>query len=264
MDSERIKIVEVGPRDGLQNEPVAFSVEQRIRLINWLSECELDEIEVGSFVSPKWVPQMAGTDEVFLGINKVPDIRYSTLVPNEKGLDAALEVGVGDISIFTAATDAFSQKNINCTVDESFDRFQPIMARSLEKGLRVRGYVSCVTHCPYSDKVAPMEVAKVAKRLLDIGCAEVSLGETLGKAKPEDVDGRLKVLVSELPVESLALHCHDTFNRALDNIGVGLEHGITTFDTAIGGLGGCPYADGKAKGNVATERVVELFKKKGC
>ena len=264
MTDKPIKIVEVGPRDGLQNEPKTLSVEQRVALINWLSECELDEIEVGSFVSPKWVPQMANTDEVFLAINKVPDVRYSVLTPNMKGLEKALEVEAKAISIFTAASEAFNQKNINCTIDESFERFAPMMKLALEKDLRVRGYVSCITHCPYSGAVSPADVLNVTDRLLDIGCAEVSLGETIGRATADDTRRVLGVMVGKLPVEQLALHCHDTHGQALENIAVGLEYGITTFDAAIGGLGGCPYADGQAKGNVATEAVVEFLQSKGC
>ena len=256
-----IKIVEVGPRDGLQNEPVIINITQRIELIDRLTECGFSEIEVGSFVSPKQLPQMANTNEVFLGIKQKSNIRYSALVPNQKGFDAAIASDFKNISVFTATTDAFNLKNINCTVQESLARYSPIVTTAVNQGIRVRGYISCITHCPYTGKINPDVTIHVAASLMDLGCAEISLGETLGTAYPEEVDALLSVLTNHLPIEQLALHCHDTYGRALDNIKVGLEHGITTFDSAINGLGGCPFAGGKTKGNVATEKLVDLFNK---
>lgn len=263
-----INIVEVGPRDGLQNEPRALSVEQRVKLIDKLSECGFTEIEVGSFVSPKHVPQMADTDFVFFQIKQHPDVRYSVLVPNQKGFDFAIQHGVQNISVFTAATDDFNQRNIKCSIAESLERYTPIISAANQHGMRVRGYVSCITHCPYSGSVEPEATIKVAASLLELGCAEISLGETLGQATPEHIDKLLRVLTNHLPVEQLALHCHDTYGYALDNIEVGLSHGITTFDSAINGLGGCPFASDngegfKPKGNVATESLVEHLIKLG-
>lgn len=258
-----IKIVEVGPRDGLQNEKKAWSVADRISFINLLSECPFQEIEVGSFVSPKWVPQMAETDVVFKAIKQNPEILYSCLVPNQVGLTAALNSGVKNISIFTAASEAFNNKNINCSIEESFNRFAPIMESAKKHHLRVRGYVSCVIECPYSGVIAPQQVAMVAKRLLAIGCDEISLGDTIGKGTPATIKAMLALVSQDVPVEKLAIHCHDTYGNAIDNILVALEAGVRVIDSAMGGLGGCPYAGEQAKGNVATEKVVATLVQKG-
>ena len=263
-----IKIVEVGPRDGLQNESKSLQVEQRVDLIDKLSECGFDEIEVGSFVNPKLLPQMANTDSVFLQIKQHPNIRYSVLVPNQRGFEFALKNGVENISVFTATTDAFNQRNINCGVEESLNRYAPIIASANQHKVRVRGYVSCITHCPHSGPVHHDAAMRVAASLLELGCAEVSLGETLGKATPNDIDNLLKLLTNYLPVEQLALHFHDTFGHALANIEVGLSHGIKTYDSAINGLGGCPFATSdnvrhKPKGNVDTHALVRKLQQLG-
>ena len=263
MTTPIIEIVEVGPRDGLQNEDRLWSVAERVQLVDLLSDCGFRDIEVGSFVSPKWVPQMASTDEVFRQIKRTPGVRYSGLVPNEKGLESALDAGVTDISIFTAASEAFNQKNINCTIDESFERFVPILAGAKEKGLRVRGYVSCAIECPYTGHVKPEDVSRVAERLLKIGCAEISLGDTIGKGTPETTARMVEVVRQHVPVAQLAIHCHDTYGRAMGNILAVLPLGIAVIDSAINGLGGCPYAGEKAKGNVATELVVQTLQGKG-
>lgn len=260
---EPIKIVEVGPRDGLQNEKNTWSVADRIAFIDLLSECPFHEIEVGSFVSPKWVPQMAETDVVFKGIKQLPRILYSCLVPNQVGLKAALAANVKNISIFTAASEAFNNKNINCSIEESFTRFVPIMESAKERHLRVRGYVSCVIECPYSGEIAPQQVAVVARRLFEVGCDEISLGDTIGKGTPATVKAMLDAVIQAVPVEKLAIHCHDTYGSAIDNILVALEAGVRVIDSAMGGLGGCPYAGEQAKGNVATEKVVTTLAQKG-
>lgn len=256
MSANHVRIVEVGPRDGLQNEPQIWSVADRIKLIDDLSQCGFAEIEVGSFVSAKRIPQMADTDIVFQQIKQNPDVRYSTLVPNNQGLNEALACGVRNISLFTAATDTFNLKNINCTIAGSFERFEPVMNQAKDLGLRVRGYVSCVIECPYEGIVTPLQVLKVVKRLVDIGCDEISLGDTIGSGSPETIGNLLKILSHEVPLEKLAIHCHDTYGNAISNIFTALELGIRTVDSAIFGLGGCPYAGEKAKGNVATELVV--------
>ncbi len=251
-----IHIVEVGPRDGLQNEKRLWMVDERVELINRLSRCGFQEIEVGSFVSPKWVPQMADTDAVFEKIDFFPGIRYSALVPNEKGLDQALKVGVKNISIFTAASEAFTQKNINCSIEESFERFESILGRAKTHGIRVRGYVSCVVECPFSGPVAPDQVARVAEKLWKMGCAEISLGDTIGKGTPDTIGSMVSAVTNVTPIENLAIHCHDTYGQAIANVLAALKEGIQIVDSAIFGLGGCPYGGENAKGNVATEKVV--------
>lgn len=258
-----IRIVEVGPRDGLQNEKRIWSVEERVTFINHLSQCGFSEIEVGSFVSPKWIPQMADTGLVFDKINKDENTRYSVLVPNEKGMEQALKNNVRDISIFTAASEAFTQKNINCTIDESFERFAPIVKSAQEHGIRVRGYVSCVVACPYAGDIAPEATANVAERLYKLGCAEISLGDTIGKGTPETIEAMLKATAQRVSVNRLAIHCHDTYGTALNNIETALNIGIKTIDSALTGLGGCPYGGEKAKGNVATEKVLDLLNRLG-
>lgn len=260
---EQIKLVEVGPRDGLQNEKNSWSVVDRIAFINLLSQCQFSEIEVGSFVSPKWVPQMAQTDKVFQAIEKTPGIRYSCLVPNQMGLDAAQKVGVENISLFTAASEAFNQKNINCSIDESFERFKPLMQQAQDHHLRVRGYISCVIECPYAGPIMPDQVAAVAAKLLAIGCDEISLGDTIGKGTPDTIKALLTAVGAVVPLQKLAIHCHDTYGNAIDNISMAVELGIRVIDSAMGGLGGCPYASGQAKGNVATETVVKTLRQQG-
>lgn len=258
-----IHLVEVGPRDGLQNEPCAWSVEERIQFIHLLNPCGFKEIEVGSFVSPKWVPQMAHTGEVFQKIVKNPNIFYSCLVPNQQGFQAALTAGVNSISVFTAASQIFNQKNINCSIEESFERFAPLLQEAKRQRLRVRGYVSCVIECPYSGPIAPHTVAKVAVKLFKRGCTEISLGDTIGKGTPATITQMLNAVSQEVPMANLAIHCHDTYGNALMNIQAALAQGIQVIDSAMGGLGGCPYAGNQAAGNVATEKVVQLLNQLG-
>ena len=262
-----ISIVEVGPRDGLQNESTIMPVEMRVKLINFLSQCGFAEIEVGSFVSPKWVPQMANTDFVFRQIHQNPKSRYSTLVPNEQGMTDALAAGVRCVSIFTAASETFSQKNTNCSIEESFERFKPIMKIAKREGIRVRGYVSCAITCPYEGDIAPQAVAHVASRLLELGCAEISLGDTIGRGTPETIKTMIQAVTTLVPVEYLAIHCHDTFGNAVPNVLEALSQGVRVVDAAVYGLGGCPYAalkeNEKAKGNVATETIVMALQEKG-
>lgn len=263
MSSNFVNIVEVGPRDGLQNEKRVWSPQERIELICLLAPCGFKEIEVGSFVSPKWIPQMADTDQVYAKLKEVikstPGTLFSILVPNEKGMDQAIESGVKDISIFTAASESFSLKNTNCTIEESFLRFEPILLRAQQEGIHVRGYVSCVVECPYEGPIDPYQVAKVATRLYSMGCREISLGDTIGKGNPESIHKMIVTVKDHVPVQSLAIHCHDTFGNALENILVCLEAGVRTVDSSVKGLGGCPYGGSDAKGNVATERVVKAI-----
>ncbi len=258
-----IKIVEVGPRDGLQNEQQVWSTSDRIAFINTLSDCPFHEIEVGSFVSPKWIPQMAETDGVFKAVVQKPGILYSCLVPNEVGLRKAVEAKVKNISIFTAASEIFNQKNINCSIEESFNRFVPIMEAAKIHRLRVRGYVSCVIECPYTGAILPTQVAEVAARLYAMGCEEISLGDTIGKGTPATIHAMVDAVRQVVPVEKLAIHCHDTYGNAIENILVAIEAGVQVVDSAMGGLGGCPYAGSQAKGNVATETVVKTLRLKG-
>lgn len=254
-----VRIVEVGPRDGLQNEKAEVPVAAKIALIEALALAGLRSIEAGAFVSPKWVPQMAGTAEVLAGLTRVPDVAYPVLVPNMTGLEAALAAdGVGEIAIFGAASESFSRKNINCSIEESFARFEPVVAEALGRGVRVRGYVSCVVDCPYEGPIAPAKVAEVAGRLYDMGCFEVSLGETIGTATPGRARAMLEASAARVPIESLAVHFHDTYGQAIANIHACLQAGVRVVDSAIAGLGGCPYAKG-ASGNVATEDVVWLL-----
>lgn len=267
MVRERIRIVEVGPRDGLQNEKRPWSLENRYEMIQCLSPCGFAEIEVGSFVSPKWIPQMAETDVLYSMIkplmNQAPQTRFSVLVPNMVGVEQAIDSGVRDISIFTAASDQFCQKNINCTIDESFERFSSILSIAKSHDIEVRGYVSTVIECPYAGEVAPEAVASVAERLYLMGCREISLGDTIGKGTPETIRKMILAVKNRLPVEVLAIHCHDTFGTALDNIFAAMDEGVRTVDSAITGLGGCPYGGSGAKGNVATEKVVCELERKG-
>lgn len=255
---DTVKIVEVGPRDGLQNEKVTIPTEVKIAFITALGDAGLRVIEAGAFVSPKWVPQMADTGEVFRDIPKDPGVEYPVLVPNEKGLDRALEAGVKSIAIFTAASDTFNKRNINMTIDESFEKYAPVVVRARAEGLRVRGYVSTSFGCPYEGEVPPEKVLEVSARLLDLGCYEVSVGDTIGVGTPMQVQGVIGMLLQVIPASRLAMHFHDTRGTALANTLAALEMGISTFDASAGGLGGCPYAPG-ASGNMATEDLVYML-----
>lgn len=260
---DHITLHEVGPRDGLQNEPQAIPTAKRVAFVKLLAAAGLSHIEVGSFVSPKWVPQMAGTDVVMAGLAQGPV--YEVLVPNMRGwaqFEAAKRHGDYQVAVFVAASEAFSRANLNCSIDESFERIAPVVAAADAAGISVRGYVSCVTDCPYDGLVEPERVARLAARLHRFGAKEVSLGETIGKGTPERVAAMLGAVKDEVPIAALAGHFHDTSGRALENIGVALEAGLRVFDGAVAGLGGCPYAPG-APGNVATEAVVDYARKAG-
>lgn len=260
--AEHVTIFEVGPRDGLQNEKRRISTREKIRLVDMLSDCGFSKIEVTSFVSPKWVPQMSDAAEVLAGITRQAGIRYTALTPNLKGFDAALEAGVDEVAVFASASEGFSRANINCSIDESLERFGPVMESAFSAGLPVRGYVSCVTDCPYDGPTPPSSAARVAGALFSKGCVEISLGDTIGHGTPESIDRMIAAVLDEVPANALAGHYHDTKARALENIAVSLDRGIRVFDAAVGGLGGCPYAPGAA-GNVATEAVVSLLASKG-
>lgn len=255
---EHVTIFEMGPRDGLQNEKAMISTADKIRLIDALSDCGFSKIEVTSFVSPKWVPQMADAAEVLAGIDRRPGISYAALTPNLRGFEGALAAKADEVAVFASASEGFSQKNINCSVAESLERFVPVMEAAKAAGVPVRGYVSCVTDCPYDGPTPPGEVARVAAALAEMGCYEISLGDTIGAATPETTATMLDAVLGAVPASQLAGHYHDTKNRALDNIAVSLEKGLRVFDSSVAGLGGCPYAPG-AKGNVATEAVVGLL-----
>lgn len=253
-----IRIVEVGPRDGLQNESAPVSTEVKIRLIEDLAAAGLTDIEAGAFVSPKWVPQMADSAAVLAGLHRDPAKRYPVLVPNLQGLEAALKAGAREVAIFAAASESFSRKNTNCSIAESLDRFQPVMARARELGIPVRGYVSCVLGCPYEGEIAPKAVASVAKSLNDLGCNEISLGDTIGIGSPLATQRMIGAVADHVPIQRLAAHFHDTYGQALANLLAALELGIAIIDSSVAGLGGCPYARG-ATGNVATEDVVFML-----
>ncbi len=259
---DSVKIFEVGPRDGLQNEQKIISAEKKIKLVDKLSDCGFLHIEVTSFVSPKWVPQMADAAEVLAGINRKAGVVYSALTPNLRGFEAAMAAGASEVAIFGSASEGFSQKNINCSISESIKRFSPIISAAKFENVKVRGYVSCVTDCPYDGKTAPESVLSVAETMLEMGCYEISLGDTIGAGTPESVGELLSLMLNHIPAEKLAGHFHDTNNRALDNIKICLDAGIRSFDSAVGGLGGCPYAKG-AKGNVDTLKVVEMLENSG-
>ncbi|NIZ04616.1 hydroxymethylglutaryl-CoA lyase [Pseudoalteromonas sp. HF66] len=251
-----VRIVEVGARDGLQNE-AAVSTQDKVALINALAEAGLKDIEAGAFVSPKWVPQMADSSDVISALN-LPDVNLSALTPNLRGAEAAKQVGIQEFAIFTAASEAFCQKNINCSIDESIDRFKDVMDFAKANNIRVRGYVSCVMGCPYQGDVDYNDVLKVSERLLELGCYEISLGDTIGVGTAKKVDELLDLLLQHIDKSKLAVHFHDTYGQALTNIYTALNRGIATVDSAVAGLGGCPYAKG-ASGNVATEDVVYLL-----
>ena len=254
----KVRIVEVGPRDGLQNENEPIDAATKIALIEKLTDAGIRYVEAGSFVNPKWVPQMAGSDEVFQQLNRVAGTTYAALTPNMQGYERAMEVGASEVAIFGAASEAFSQKNINCSIAESIDRFTPIMAAASAANIPVRGYVSCVVGCPYEGDINPEKVADVARRLFDMGCYEVSLGDTVGVGTPSSVGLMLEAVARVVPVEKLAVHLHDTYGQALANIYASLQIGVSVVDSSVAGLGGCPYARGAA-GNVATEDLVYLL-----
>ena len=259
MSASWVTIVEVGPRDGLQNETTAVSTDVKVAFVDALSDAGLPVIEATAFVSPKAIPQLADGEEVYRRIAKHPGVRYPVLVPNEKGLDRAEASGVREIAVFTAASETFNRKNINASIDESFARFAPVIRRARTAGMRVRGYVSCVFGCPYDGAIAPPSAARVARRLLDAGCDEVSLGDTIGVGVPTQVPEVVERCVDAgVPLARLALHFHDTRGTALANVAEALRHGVRIFDSSAGGLGGCPYAPGAA-GNVATEDLVYLL-----
>ena len=254
----KVSIVEVGPRDGLQNETLNLSAAQKIELINLLSKTGLKRIEAGSFVSPKWVPQMANSDEVFQALPSRTDVQYSALTPNIRGLETAIDAGVKEVAVFGSASEAFSQKNINCSISESLKRFEDVFQLADKNNIKVRGYVSCVMGCPYQGDISPKAVTQVSKALLDMGCYEISLGDTIGAGTPRATSLLLEDVLKDIPAQKLAAHFHDTYGQALVNLYKALEYGIATIDSAVAGLGGCPYAKG-ASGNVATEDVVYML-----
>ena len=257
-----VKIVEVGPRDGLQNEKTPLTLDDRKNLILDLMKTGLQTIEVGSCVSAKWVPQMADSDVLFSQLPQDPNIQFSLLTPNLKGFESALAVGCKEVAVFTAASESFTRKNINCSIDESFEKFADVMTSAKANDIKVRGYVSCMVDCPYEGAIDPQQVAKVSKRLLDMGCYEVSLGETIGTATPDRVKKVWEVCLAEMDSQVLAGHFHNTYGMAIANIYQSLNQGIRIFDSSIAGLGGCPYAKG-ASGNVATEDLYYLLSKMG-
>lgn len=256
--SNHVRIVEVGPRDGLQNEKAMLSAAMKVELIDRLSATGLGTIEATSFVSPKWVPQLADAAEVFLGIRKAPGVVYPVLVPNLQGYERAREVGATEVAVFTAASEAFNRANINASIDESIDRFMPVLERARADGVAVRGYVSTVLGCPYQGEVPVTDVVRVARRLHELGCHEISLGDTIGVGTPTKARDMLRAVAGEVPMNALAVHFHDTYGQALANILSCLEEGVRVIDSAVSGTGGCPYAKG-ATGNVASEDVVYML-----
>ena len=254
----RVRIVEVGPRDGLQNEKAIIATADKIALIDRLSTTGLQTIEATSFVSPKWVPQLADAAEVFTHISRQPGVRYPVLVPNEQGYERARAVGADEVAVFTAASEAFNRKNINASIDESIDRFQPVLQRAKADGVRVRGYVSTALGCPYQGEVPVADVVRVAARLHALGCYEISLGDTIGVGTPGKARAMLRAVAAEVPMAALAVHFHDTYGQALSNILACLEEGVAVIDSSVSGTGGCPYARG-ASGNVASEDVVYML-----
>ncbi|MCI5094777.1 MAG: hydroxymethylglutaryl-CoA lyase [Rhodobacteraceae bacterium] len=254
MSADFVEIFEMGPRDGLQNEKRAIPVAEKVALVDCLSRAGFRRIEVASFVSPKWVPQMAGSGEVLAGIKRARGVSYAALTPNMRGYEDAVAAKADEIAVFASASEGFSKANINATIAESIERFIPILEAAKQIGLPVRGYVSCVSDCPFDGPTLPAKVAEVAQRLFDLGCYEISLGDTIGQGTPESIDAMLRAVCDVVPVEKLAGHYHDTAGRALANIDASLALGVRVFDAAVGGLGGCPYAPGAA-GNVATEAV---------
>jgi len=253
-----VTIVEVGPRDGLQNEQSTLPVALRIDLIERLANCGLPVIESGSFVSPKWVPQMAGTDEVLAGLSPLPGVRYPVLVPNSTGFELAQAAGANEIALFTAASESFSQRNTNCSIAESIGRLAPLATQARASGIRVRGYVSCVLGCPYEGEIESGAVISVCEQLIQMGCEEISLGDTIGAGTASMARALIEDIITIAPVERLAIHFHDTYGQALANILACMDAGVTTIDSSVAGLGGCPYARG-ASGNVASEDVVYML-----
>ena len=253
-----VRIVEVGPRDGLQNEKALVATADKVELINRLSQTGLRSIEATSFVSPKWIPQLADAAEVFAAIRRRPGVAYPVLVPNEQGYERARAVGAEEVAVFTAASEAFNRKNINAGIDESIERFRPVLARAAADGVKVRGYVSTVLGCPYQGDVPVADVVRVARRLHGLGCHEISLGDTIGVGTPRKARAMLEAVAAEVPMDALAVHFHDTYGQALANLLACLEAGVRVADAAVSGTGGCPYARG-ASGNVATEDVVYLL-----
>jgi len=260
--SGHVTIVEVAPRDGLQNESRLVDTEDKIRLVDLLSDCGYERIEVTSFVSPRWVPQMADAPAVMAGIARRPGTRYAALTPNMRGFEAARAVHVDEVAIFASASESFSEKNINCSIAESIERFRPVAEAARIHRIPLRGYVSCVVECPYEGAIAPAAAARVARLLADLGCYEISLGDTIGRGTPEAVDAMLSAVLDEIVATKLAGHFHDTSGRALENIAVALERGLRAFDASAGGLGGCPYAPGAA-GNVDTLAVNAFLNARG-
>ncbi|MER9433083.1 hydroxymethylglutaryl-CoA lyase [Mesorhizobium sp. M0408] len=259
---EFVRIFEMSARDGLQNEARLVPTAEKIRLIDMLSDCGFRKLEATSFVSPRWVPQMADAAGVMNGIRRAPSVVYAVLVPNLKGYEAAQAANADEIAVFASASETFSRRNINCSIAECLDRFRPVLAAAAADGIPVRGYISCVTDCPYEGSVPPAIVAQLAATLQEMGCYEISLGDTIGQGTPATIAGMLDAVLEEVPAERLAGHYHDTGGRALDNILVSLEKGLRTFDAAVGGLGGCPFAPG-AKGNVDTLGVAAMLAGKG-
>ncbi|MDD9876922.1 MAG: hydroxymethylglutaryl-CoA lyase [Magnetovibrio sp.] len=255
---DKVKIVEMGPRDGLQNEAETVPCGVKVELIDRLTATGLQFIEAGSFVSPKWVPQMADSADVMAGIARKPGVVYSVLTPNMKGFEAAVAADADEVAIFGAASEAFSKKNINCSIEESLARFEPVCAAASERGLPVRGYVSTVLDCPYEGPIAAEATARVAKRLHDMGCHEISLGDTIGRGTPRRAQAMIEAVARDIPIERIAVHFHDTYGQALANILAVMEMGVALVDASVAGLGGCPYAKG-ASGNVATEDVLYML-----
>lgn len=257
--TERATIVEVGPRDGLQNEATALSVEIKVALIERLAEAGIPVVEAGAFVSAKWIPQMADSGEVLRRLKRKPGVRYPVLVPNIRGYEDARAVGVDEIAVFAAASESFSQRNINCSIAESLERFRPVCARAKSDGVRVRGYISCVLGCPYEGAVPVAQVVRVSEALAAMGCAEISLGDTIGVGTPSPASAMLRAVAGSVPMPRLAVHFHDTYGQALANILACLEEGVRIVDSSVAGLGGCPYAKG-ASGNVGTEDVAYMLR----
>ncbi len=260
--TEPVTIFEVTPRDGLQNERVTVDTADKIHLVDLLTDCGFSKIEVTSFVSPKWIPQMADAADVLTGISRRPGVRYSALVPNFQGYEAAKAAGISEIAVFASASEGFSQKNINCSIMESMARYAMVLGAAHADGIPARGYVSCAIACPYDGATDPADVLEVAGQLIEHGCYEVSLADTIGAGTPQTVSAMLREVLTHFPASKLAGHFHDTGGRALDNIAVCLDHGLRTFDSAVGGLGGCPFAPG-APGNVSTEAVVAMLEQRG-
>lgn len=260
--AEHVTIFEMSPRDGLQNEKTPIATQDKIKLVDELSGCGFSKIEVASFVSPKWVPQMADAAQVMAGIKRKAGVSYGALTPNLQGFEAAQAAGADEVAVFASASEGFSQSNINCTIAESLQIFSPVLAAAKLAQIPVRGYVSCVTDCPFDGPTAPDHVAWISGRLFEMGCYQISLGDTIGAGTPVSVDAMLQAVIKQVPVDQLAGHFHDTKGRALENIAVSLAAGLRVFDASVAGLGGCPYAPG-AKGNVATESVLTMLRDRG-